>query len=51
MMVTRVRSKATDDVPIRIHLVEAMKRKLAAGEVGSDSGRLADRLVDLLFQQ
>lgn len=44
--------KATADAPpIRTEVVEAMKLKLAAGEVGADSGRLADRIIDDLLDR
>ena len=36
---------------VRTDVVEAMKQKLAAGEVGTDSGRLADRLIDDLLSR
>lgn len=36
---------------VRTDVVEAMKQKLAAGEVGNDSGRLADRLIDDLLSR
>ena len=36
--------------PIRTELVEAMKLKVAAGKVGNDSGRLADRIIDDLLK-
>jgi hypothetical protein len=39
-----------DPVPIRSDIVEAMKRKRAAGEVGNDSARLADRIIDGLLK-
>jgi flagellar biosynthesis anti-sigma factor FlgM len=39
--------KATDEpTAVRTDVVDAMKRKLAAGEIGTDSGRLADRILD-----
>lgn len=42
--------KSTQDVqPVRTDVVEAMKRKLAAGEIGTDAGRLADRMMDDLL--
>jgi flagellar biosynthesis anti-sigma factor FlgM len=31
---------------IRADVVERMKQKLAAGEIGNDAGRLADRMLD-----
>jgi flagellar biosynthesis anti-sigma factor FlgM len=34
---------------VRTDVVEAMKQKLAAGKIGNDSGRLADRLIDDLL--
>lgn len=44
--------KATSDTPaVRTEVVEAMKQKLAAGEIGNDSGRLADRLIDDLLKR
>jgi flagellar biosynthesis anti-sigma factor FlgM len=42
---------ATDAPAIRTDLVEAMKQKLAAGEIGKDSGRLADRIIDDLIKE
>ena len=42
---------ATDAPAVRTELVEAMKQKLAAGEIGKDSGRLADRLIDDLLNK
>src|SRR4051812_49969193 len=34
---------------VRTELVERMKLKLNAGELGNDSGRLADRMIDDLL--
>ena len=34
---------------VRTELVERMKQKLDAGEIGNDSGRLADRMIDDLL--
>jgi flagellar biosynthesis anti-sigma factor FlgM len=43
--------KATNSSPeIRADVVERMRQKLAAGELGQDSGRLADRLIDDLLK-
>jgi anti-sigma28 factor (negative regulator of flagellin synthesis) len=36
---------------VRTELVEQMKQKLAAGEIGNDSGRLADRMIDDLLKR
>ena len=36
---------------VRTELVEQMKQKLAAGEIGNDSGRLADRIIDDLLKR
>jgi len=36
---------------VRADVVEAMKVKLAAGEIGTDSGRLADRIIDDLLER
>ena len=36
---------------IRQEVVERAKAKLAAGEVGNDAGRLADRLIDSLLSK
>ncbi len=36
---------------VRTELVERMKQKLAAGELGNDSGRLADRIIDDLLKK
>ena len=43
--------KATDETTVRTDVVEAMKQKLAAGEIGNDSGRLADRMLDDLLKR
>lgn len=44
--------KATSEAqPVRADVVEAMKQKLAAGEIGKDSGRLADRIIDDLLKE
>jgi negative regulator of flagellin synthesis FlgM len=44
--------KATTEAqPVRADVVEAMKQKLAAGEIGKDSGRLADRMIDDLLKE
>jgi flagellar biosynthesis anti-sigma factor FlgM len=43
--------KASNDAPaIRADVVDRMRQKLAAGELGKDSGRLADRLIDGLMK-
>lgn len=42
---------ASEPTPVRADLVEAMKQKLAAGEIGKDSGRLADRIIDDLLKE
>jgi flagellar biosynthesis anti-sigma factor FlgM len=34
---------------VRTELVEKMKQKLNNGEIGNDSGRLADRMIDDLL--
>jgi negative regulator of flagellin synthesis FlgM len=36
---------------IRTDVVERMKQKLAAGEVGNDAGRLADRMLDDILKK
>ena len=41
----------TDAAPIRTEVVEAMKQKLAAGEIGADSSALADRIIDDLLDK
>jgi flagellar biosynthesis anti-sigma factor FlgM len=44
--------KASNDAPaVRADVVEAMKKKLEAGEIGNDAGRLADRLIDDLLKE
>ena len=44
--------KATGEAPsVRADVVEAMKQKLAAGEIGNDSARLADRMLDDLLKR
>jgi len=42
---------ATEVSSVRADVVEAMKQKLAAGEIGKDSGRLADRMIDDLLKE
>jgi flagellar biosynthesis anti-sigma factor FlgM len=42
---------ATEVSSVRADVVEAMKQKLAAGEIGKDSGRLADRIIDDLLKE
>jgi len=42
---------ANEPAPIRTDVVEAMKQKLAAGEIGKDSARLADRIIDDLLKE
>ena len=41
----------TETTAVRTEVVEAMKLKLAAGEIGNDSGRLADRILDDLLKR
>ena len=42
--------RAANDAPdVRQDLVERMRAKLAAGEIGNDPGRLADRMIDHLL--
>jgi flagellar biosynthesis anti-sigma factor FlgM len=44
--------KVAQDTPdIRTDVVERMREKLAAGNVGNDAGRLADRMLDDLLQR
>jgi flagellar biosynthesis anti-sigma factor FlgM len=44
--------KASDEpTAVRTDVVEAMKQKLAAGEIGNDAGRLADRMLDDLLKR
>ena len=43
--------KLAHDTPdIRADVVERMREKLAAGTVGNDAGRLADRMLDDLLK-
>jgi flagellar biosynthesis anti-sigma factor FlgM len=43
--------KAADSAPhIRVDVVERMRAKLAAGDVGADPVRLADRMIDELLE-
>lgn len=39
-----------DAAPARSALVEAIKQKVAGGEIGADSARLADRIIDDLLK-
>jgi flagellar biosynthesis anti-sigma factor FlgM len=41
----------TEPAPVRADVVEAMKQKLAAGEIGNDAGRLADSIIDDLLKE
>jgi flagellar biosynthesis anti-sigma factor FlgM len=44
--------KAVDQAPaIRTDLVERLRQKFEAGELGQDSGKLADRLIDDLLNR
>jgi flagellar biosynthesis anti-sigma factor FlgM len=43
--------RAADETPdIRHDLVEKMRAKLAAGEIGKDAERLADRMIDHMLE-
>lgn len=43
--------KAADEAPdIRQDLVERMRAKLAAGEIGTDAEKLADRMIDNMLE-
>ncbi len=43
---------ATHKVPaVRTELVERLKQKFDAGEIGNDSGRLADKMIDDLLNR
>jgi anti-sigma28 factor (negative regulator of flagellin synthesis) len=43
---------ATNQVPaVRTELVERLRQKLNAGELGKDSARLADRIIDDLLNR
>ena len=43
--------RAADEAPdIRQDLVEKMRAKLAAGEIGTDFERLADRMIDHMLE-
>jgi flagellar biosynthesis anti-sigma factor FlgM len=43
---------ATQKSPeVRTELVERLRQKLNAGEIGNDSGRLADRMIDDLLNR
>jgi len=43
---------ATNQAPaVRTELVERMRQKLHAGEIGNDSTRLADRIIDDLLNR
>ena len=42
---------ASEPTAVRADKVEAAKQKLAAGEIGNDAGRLADRLIDDLLKE
>jgi len=43
--------RVADETPdIRHDLVEKMRAKLAAGEIGTDAERLADRMIDHMLE-
>ena len=43
---------ATQKSPaVRTELVERLRQKFTAGEIGNDSGRLADRMIDDLLNR
>jgi flagellar biosynthesis anti-sigma factor FlgM len=48
---TAATKAASEPAPVRADVVEAMKQKLAAGELGKDSARLADRIIDDLLKE
>ena len=45
-LAAKARRLADETPDIRYDLVERMRAKLAAGEVGKDAERLADRMID-----
>ncbi|HTV01661.1 MAG TPA: flagellar biosynthesis anti-sigma factor FlgM [Luteitalea sp.] len=47
----RAMDAASKAPEIRQEVVERAKAKLAAGEIGNDPGRLADRLIDSLLSK
>jgi flagellar biosynthesis anti-sigma factor FlgM len=50
-LMTSALTAAHDAPAIRTELVERLRQKLNAGEVGQDSGKLADRLIDDLLNR
>jgi hypothetical protein len=48
-LMTAARKAINDAAPGRSALLQAVKRKLASGEIGTDSARLADRIIDDLL--
>ena len=45
-LLSQAMTVAQDTPAIRADVVERMREKLAAGDVGNDAGRLADRMLD-----
>lgn len=48
-LVSQAMHQANTSPDVRQDLVERMRQKLAAGEIGADAARLADRLIDHLL--
>lgn len=49
-LMTAALKAINDAAPGRAALLQAVKRKLASGEIGTDSARLADRIIDDLLK-
>ena len=49
-LMTAALKAINDAAPARSALVQAIKQKLASGEIGTDSARLADRIIDDLLK-
>lgn len=50
-LLTAALNEAQKAPDVRTELVEHLRQKLNAGEIGNDSGRLADRMIDDLLNR
>lgn len=50
-LVSQAMHRANEASDVREDLVERMRQKLAAGEIGADAAQLADRLIDHLLDE
>jgi flagellar biosynthesis anti-sigma factor FlgM len=50
-LLTSALAAAQNAPEVRTELVERMRQKLNAGEIGNDAGKLADRMIDDLLKK